>query len=185
MGFKIPITDENWEYLALNGFMYDIETDIINGKEYFKIIDNFAKSMSEENMIEDDGNTYYLCPDNTLVLIESKYRYKTEVPIEETVVIPEEVNGYPVTVIGGEAFCNTSVKKVVLPETIEYIESLAFGNCQSLEEINFPESLKCIGYDAFSYTNLKDIKINCPELIIGRASFEYLFSYKKYGIIRI
>ncbi|MDE6679367.1 MAG: leucine-rich repeat protein, partial [Ruminococcus sp.] len=100
-----------------------------------------------------------------------KYIYGRIVSTEETVVIPEKVNGYPVTAIGFSAFTNATIKKIALPETIEYIEADAFYNCQFLEEINFPENLKYIGNSAFWYTNLKDIKINCPELIIGRASF--------------
>ena len=163
---------ENLKYLG-SLVDYSIIEDSINGKEYLCIDKNFAKELDEEKLIESGGNTYYLCSDNTLTLIASKYQNSSylSAPVEEIVIIPEEVNGYPVTAIEHEVFFNTTITKVILPETIEFINQRAFFNCQFLEEINFPESLKYIGNGAFNYTSLKEIKINSPELVIAREAF--------------
>lgn len=89
------------------------------------------------------------------------------------VTIPEYVEGYHVTAIGGYAFCYCEgLLKVFLPESIkrigcwaflndsqmvtmkipsnvEAIEDGAFYNCTSLKVIDLPESIKTIGNAAF------------------------------------
>ena len=170
---KMLNNDENKEYLNSLRLYYTVAKDSINGKEYLCTDENMIKAMDGDRVIEYDGDTYYLCPDNTLTLVKSKYQDSSYcvAPVEETVIIPEEVNGYPVTAIESHTFINTTITKVVLPETIEVINSGAFCNCQMLEEINFPESLRYIGYSAFRYTKLNEVKINSPELIISRDAF--------------
>lgn len=172
-GLKILNNDENKEYLNSLGLYYSVSKDNINGKDYLCTDENMIKSMDEDKVIEYDGDTYYLCPDNTLTLIKSKYQDKSHysATIEETVIIPKEVKGYPVTAIESNAFSNTKITKISLPETIEVINSKAFCNCRLLEDINFPENLKYIGYNAFGYTKLNEVKINSSELIISRGAF--------------
>lgn len=64
---------------------------------------------------------------------------------EEVVCIPDGVR-----VIGAGAFKGcTSIKKVLLPATLERIEEYAFKGCRQLMYISFPENLKFIGAYAF------------------------------------
>ncbi|MDN5300932.1 MAG: hypothetical protein PWQ60_446 [Thermoanaerobacteraceae bacterium] len=78
------------------------------------------------------------------------------------VVIPESINGYPVTKIGFSAFgYQSSITKVTIPASITYIDYYAFYECSSLTEIVilnpnvyivdnpgvFPEQAKIVGYD--------------------------------------
>lgn len=67
----------------------------------------------------------------------------------------------------------TSLKEVLLPETVTEIKLGAFISCQSLAEITLPESLESIGQSAFMDTALKKIRI--PENVtdIGYSAFGY------------
>ena len=59
------------------------------------------------------------------------------------VVVPSEINGYPVTTIGGFAFGECEfITGVVVPETVNSIETYAFDECSRLKFIVF----NCGGY---------------------------------------
>lgn len=82
----------------------------------------------------------------------------------ETVVIPKEINGLPVTSIGKKAFINSTVSKVILPDTVIAILEEAFSGCRQLCHIDLPNSVKIIQGFAFnSCTSLTDI--NLPKKI--------------------
>ena len=72
---------------------------------------------------------------------------------ESKVVIPEELEGYPVTAIGPYAFVGygrtVKAMDVVLPSTLKRIGDYAFSGCSSLRRIQFPDSLEYIGSYAF------------------------------------
>ena len=76
-----------------------------------------------------------------------------------TITIPDKVNNngkkWTVTAIGSYAFINERrITKMVLPETIEAIEDAAFYQC-SVKLLNFPTSLKYIGWRAFYKSSLE------------------------------
>lgn len=126
--------------------------------------------------IEYDGDTYYILPDNIAVLSKSKYKnyssYNDE-PIIENILIPQTVNGYPVTGIERDAFKNSSITNITLPDTISFINKYAFMGCKYLENINFPESLEKIGEYTFKECiNLREINLDCPNLNISKFAFE-------------
>lgn len=67
------------------------------------------------------------------------------------VVIPNDFQGYPVTVIDHNAFSgNESITEVVFAETNTTIEEYAFMKCTSLETVVIPESVVTIGDRAFA-----------------------------------
>lgn len=71
--------------------------------------------------------------------------------------IPAKINGFSVVGIKEYAFeGNENITKVTLPDTIQFINRLAFYRCLSLQEINFPESLTTIEEHAFN---------NCKNLV--------------------
>lgn len=80
-------------------------------------------------------------------------------------VIPEEIDYLPVTVIGESAFRdNTALDRIVIPETVTEIGAWAFRGCEYLQELQLPEHLKKIGDFAFSDCPLlKEITI--PESV--------------------
>lgn len=64
--------------------------------------------------------------------------------------IPKRINTCPVIGIGNEAFenCDTLIK-VVLPDTVSYIDIGAFAECALLKTVKLPRSLEYIGDSAF------------------------------------
>ena len=75
------------------------------------------------------------------------------------VEIPAEIEGYPVTGIGGYqvddytvfgAFENcSSITSVTIPDSVTWIGDGSFRGCESLETIDIPSSVTSIGYNAF------------------------------------
>jgi|GEM_PF-6813503 len=88
------------------------------------------------------------------------------------VTVPDELGGYPVTVIGEHAFFyRNKITDIVLPESVKVIEFRAFQNCSLLERINLPESLICIEEYAFEYCgSLKSITVP-QNLVTWSAAF--------------
>ena len=78
-----------------------------------------------------------------------------------SVSIPNEIDGYPVTVLGNSAFyqkdqCNS----VILPDTLQSIESGAFYRCYAITEIWIPSTVIHIAADAFfRVENLQNIYV--------------------------
>ena len=77
------------------------------------------------------------------------------------VVVPSEIEGYPVTKIGSYAFdgygTNVMHMAVTLPDTLKVIGGYAFYNCWSLREIKFPAGLEKIEQYAFSRCRLLSV----------------------------
>ena len=74
----------------------------------------------------------------------------------ESIIIPSEINGYPVKIIDERAFASyRKLKNVILPNTIIEIRSAAFYDCEDLIDINIPDSFNTIGHAIFyNCTNL-------------------------------
>jgi hypothetical protein len=68
---------------------------------------------------------------------------------EMAVVIPETIEGCPVTEIGGTAFCDMAITSIVIPNGVERIGNSAFWGCYRLETMTVPSTLKIVEHDAF------------------------------------
>ena len=81
--------------------------------------------------------------------------------------IPQEIDGYPVTNIGDEAFLNYKIlESIEIPNTVTTIGMGTFLGCDNLKNIVIPESVTEIGSMAFSACiSLKDIRL--PSGIIN------------------
>lgn len=73
------------------------------------------------------------------------------------IVIPGEVNGKSVTVIGSYAFrgCE-SLTGITIPDSVTSIEHGAFEDCKSLADLTIPESVTSISFYTFD-ENLKNV----------------------------
>ena len=105
--------------------------------------------------------------------------------LEEIVVPSYNEDGKKVVVVGyfngGE-----TLKKVILPDTIEKIGNWSFENCYSLEEIFLPDSVTTIEIGAFK--NCRSLtKINIPEKVkkISESTFENCYSLESVEINQV
>ena len=78
------------------------------------------------------------------------------------IVIPEKIEGYPVTSIGNDAFWNwRNLTSIEMPEGITSIGPAAFYGCSSLTSIEIPEGVTSIGPEAFYHCrSLKSIIVS-------------------------
>lgn len=86
---------------------------------------------------------------------------------DETVTVPESVR-----IIGNDAFLDTRVKSVTLPEKLEGLGA-AFDHCKWLEEIRIPAGVKAIlPYTFRGCTALKKVTLPDAVVAIGKYAFE-------------
>jgi len=91
----------------------------------------------------------------------------------ENLVIPSEIDGYPVTYIMVCAFYQcTSLKTVTIPNSVVFIDCNAFTDCTSLTSITLPEGLTEISDAAFEgCSSLTNIIIPDSVTNIGESAF--------------
>lgn len=89
------------------------------------------------------------------------------------VIIPPEIEGYPVKWIGKFVFKeNDSIVSVIIPPTIEILGAQSFYNCDNLTSIFIPSSVSSIGEQAFlGCDSLSIVKIMPGVKKIGKQSF--------------
>ncbi len=72
-----------------------------------------------------------------------------------SVYIPKEIDGYTVVSVGSGSFQGKDVKKVVIPNSVTTIDTLAFKNCYYLTNITLPNSITTLNTGTF---------LNCQSL---------------------
>ena len=76
--------------------------------------------------------------------------YSTPISLSGDVVVPERIEGYPVTKIQSYAFSSRkNITSVQLPSTITSIGSYAFQGCSSLVSVSIPDSEVSLGEGVF------------------------------------
>lgn len=116
---------------------------------------------------------------------------------EKDLIIPDEINGMPVSIIGDRVFSGKTFTNLVIPDSVTTIESEAFEyckelktaqlgkgvttidtrafyECSNLESINIPNGVKSIGNNAFANcTWLQSISVPDSVESIGDSAFSY------------
>jgi len=92
---------------------------------------------------------------------------------EGEIIIPSEINGVPVTIIGKDSFNNRNkITSVTISEGVKSIEYRAFYSCVNLESADMPESLTSIDGCAFYYCkSLTTVKVPKNVTTIGDGAF--------------
>ena len=142
---------------------------------------------------------YDLNKEGTGVIIE-KYKGKAT-----DVIIPSVIEDFPVVTLGKQAFEESnivsvvipdsvtgiyyeaferckSLQKVTLPKNLVYIAQECFLDCSLLKEITLPEGLKEIYREAFKYSGLESISIPNSVLVIGGEAFQKCKNLKTVNI---
>lgn len=109
----------------------------------FLVASSFALSNTEFTYISNDNSVEILGCENVCPL---------------NLVIPNEIDGLPVTKIGWAAFSNNHLTSVFIPNSVTTIANLAFDN-NNLSSIVIPESVKTIGWLAFNNNNLQAVSL--------------------------
>lgn len=137
---------------------------------------------------EQDGITYCVYEDHAMVKL-------ADGAVSGDVVIPETIEGKPVTVIGSKAFsdrgkritgvtfpdtleeigihafASTAVREIELPAGLRKIGAMAFYECTELEKVSFPDGLMSIGEGAFCSCGLREFDLPDSLSEIGACAF--------------
>lgn len=127
--------------IPLNMRMIQPENNILKAAEdisYTETVDGVEWSYKK-----DFRGATFVCPVN-----------KDSLPDE--VVVPDKLGGIPVTYIGSNAFSETKVKSIVLPDTVDTIDSFAFADCSDLTTIKFPKNPLSVAYEG-AFKNCKAV----------------------------
>ena len=129
-------------------------------------------------LIDQEGNKIYKDEGSDFTYIDTAdgFRFTQENGVytliaylgeEETVTLPEDINGNEYTI-----YQMRGVKNVIIPDTMTSIEDNAFSGCSSLMSITIPDSVTSIGDRAFSNcSSLMSITIPSRVTSIGVSTF--------------
>ncbi len=128
-----------------------------------------AVELEADGTGEENGFSYVVLEDGTAEIT----RYKgTE---EEELVIPDSINGYPVTSIGNSAFygCSGFTGNLTIPEGVTSIGISAFDGCSGFTgNLSIPESVTSIGGYAFEYcSGFTKLTLQGELLNVGEDAF--------------
>ncbi|MDE5946483.1 MAG: leucine-rich repeat protein [Oscillospiraceae bacterium] len=91
-----------------------------------------------------------------------------------TAEIPSEIDGLPVTVIGGFYYAADTLKEVIIPDTVTTIRSCAFKECTGLTEIVLPDSITYIDeWTFFDCENLTKVILPSNITSLSNCMFAY------------
>ena len=96
------------------------------------------------------------------------------------VVVPAEIDGFTVDVIGINVFKGDTITSLTLPETVLELRSGAVASCENLASVTLPQSLVVINrMNFFSCTSLEEVTIPAGVRYIGENSFRFCDALRK------
>ena len=100
---------------------------------------------------------------------------------ETEIVIPSTLNGKTVTAIASWAFYgNTTLTKIVIPNTVKSIDEFAIHTCSSLKTVIIPSSVVNVG--KYLFMNCKNVTVYC-EAESQPQSWNELWNYHNRTVI--
>ena len=96
------------------------------------------------------------------------------------VVVPAEIDGFTVDVIGISVFKGDTITSLTLPETVLELRSNAVSSCENLASVTLPQSLVVINrMNFFSCNTLSEVTIPAGVRYIGDTSFKFCDALRK------
>ena len=96
------------------------------------------------------------------------------------VVVPAEIDGFTVDVIGINVFKGDTITSLTLPETVLELRSNAVASCEKLTSVTLPQSLVVINrMNFFSCNALSEVTIPASVRYIGDTSFRFCGALRK------
>ncbi|MBD5244138.1 MAG: leucine-rich repeat protein [Barnesiella sp.] len=170
------------EILKISGHLYDTDIKILSGCSNLKKLDlsnaiitespQTQKERQEDaefasvffGMLKDYGNDQYKKGKTSEKAIFEANLFSKMADADLKKIVESDIKCY----IPYNAFSNLKyLKSIILPQTATVIESCAFSNCPSLEDVEFPPYLKSIGTGAFYATGLKEVVLPASVKSIG------------------
>ena len=147
------IYDRYWNQIAYNddggdGNQFRVECYLYADQTYYLVARFYSSDRVGSFPVRitrlENGFQYYINDGKVTI---SGYRGTTP----NHLVIPDTIDGYPVTTIGYGAFENKyALETVVIPEGVTTIDDYAFKGCDSLYSVTLPKSLITVKNSAFS-----------------------------------
>ncbi|MBR4868647.1 MAG: leucine-rich repeat protein, partial [Clostridia bacterium] len=123
----------------------------------------------------------------------------------DNIVVPASIDGLSVTAIGTRAFCESSaksfvlpnslktigyasfslstVKTIAIPEGVTYIDEMAFMGCHNLTNVTLPSTLEIIEKSAFEFCDvLTEIHIPAKVTTIGQNAFNITLELESFSV---
>ena len=127
-------------------------------------VDDHEQIDNDRNLTNFNTSEFEIQPNSTGVTI-AKY-----LGAGGSVVIPETIEGKPVTIIGNLAFYESNLTEIVIPESVITIGDWAFAKTQ-LSTIVIPDSVADIGRWTFQNSKLTSVTISKNLTTIGDQAF--------------
>ena len=116
------------------------------------------------------GDAKYKTLSKETVMLKDYTMATGDIVIPSTVSDPKKGDLYKVVEIGEEAFKNSGVTSVVIPNSVQKIRNLAFDNCKKLVKVVLPETVKQLPHGAFwDCEMLSDVNLDYLESIGSKA----------------
>ena len=156
-------------YAAISGKVNELDAKQLTADQ---IWDGIRPGLLTDIQVpQEDGSTLVFMVSGAVCSLKS---YEGE-PVN--LVVPAEVQGYPVTAVEAESFKNcNSLKTLSLPDSVTRIGKSAFEDCRNLEEIHFSRGLTEIESNAFCRTGLKEVRLPDGIERLGYESFGWIDS---------
>lgn len=136
-------------------------------------IEEIFKDSSNED--ETDKNLFDYIINDTNTITITGYNGKSS-----EVIIPAQIEGKDVTIIGYMAFSNKKITKVTFPKTLKEIRSNAFSN-NKITALELPDNIQTIGSGAFYKNTLTDVFIYNRDVVLGSLIFSNNGELNVYG----
>ena len=141
-----------------------LEYEIRDGKAY---ITGFPEDTSAQTQTPSWMRTMSAAKAATESLILT-----SEAGEQSWLVIPEEIDGYPVAGIDDRAFeGNTTLHSVYVSAQLESVGEEAFSQCASLETVDFLQGVQSIGESAFANSSVEIVSLGSSATIVGVRAF--------------